>query len=125
MKAEAKKAFGIFQLPLAAASTACFLWLLFNGCSAKPTESINRSLAENSALREDMLRRVREDRAIRDELIQRGSDKPDESVLARMRAIDSENQARMKAIIEQYGWLGPWLVGRDGAEATFILVQHG
>src|SRR5262249_10602829 len=122
MKAEANEAFRIFQslnlsLQLAAVSITCALLLLYNGCSRKPTESISGSVAQNNALREELLRRVREDQAIRDEFIQKGSDKTDESVLARMRAIDSDNRARIKAIIEEYGWPGPQLVGQDGQGA--------
>jgi hypothetical protein len=30
----------------------------------------------------------------------------------------------MKVIVQQYGWPGPELVGIDGAEAAFVLVQH-
>jgi hypothetical protein len=41
-----------------------------------------------------------------------------------MQAIDAENTARMKAIIKQHGWPGPELVGEDGTEAAFLLVQH-
>jgi len=129
IKTEANVALRIFQLldrflEVAAASTGCIILLLFNGCSGKPTENINASVAENSALREELLRRSSEDQAIRDEMIQRGADRLDESVLARMKAIDSDNQARLGAIINQYGWPGTNLVGRDGTEAAFILVQH-
>jgi hypothetical protein len=125
MKAGANEAFRISQLLalsiLGVACAACIMLLLINGCSAKPSESVNGSVAENSSLREELLRRAREDQAIRDEWIQKGSDK---TVLARVNAIDSDNQARMKAIIAQYGWPGPALVKGDGTEAAFILVQH-
>src|SRR5262249_51076708 len=43
---------------------------------------------------------------------------------ARMAAIDAENLARMKEIVRQYHWPGPSLVGQDGTEAAFLLVQH-
>ena len=49
---------------------------------------------------------------------------PDAALIARMQAIDSDNTARMKAIVKQYGWPGPDLVGRDGTEAAFLLIQH-
>jgi hypothetical protein len=41
-----------------------------------------------------------------------------------MKEIDNANTERMKAIVRQYGWPGPGLVGQDGAEAAFLLVQH-
>lgn len=76
------------------------------------------------ALREELLRRVREDQAIRDEMIKNGADRSDKALEARMAVIDSENTIRLKKIIKRYGWPGPELVGRDGAEAAFLLVQH-
>jgi hypothetical protein len=41
-----------------------------------------------------------------------------------MKTIDTDNTERMKVIIRQYGWPGPSLVGRDGTEAAWLLVQH-
>ena len=38
--------------------------------------------------------------------------------------IDAANLSRMKAITRRYGWPGPDLVGVDGTEAAFLLVQH-
>ena len=78
----------------------------------------------NPALRRELLQRVEQDQAIRNELIKKGVEKPDPSVLARMTAIDASNTERMKAIIRRYGWPSPSLVGRDGTEAAFLLVQH-
>jgi hypothetical protein len=76
------------------------------------------------ALRRELLRRVREDQAIRDEMIRKGMVHPDKDVQARMTVIDSNNTARMKEIVSRYGWPGPALVGADGAGAAFMLVQH-
>lgn len=78
----------------------------------------------NPALRRELLQRLEQDQAIRNELIKKGIDHPDPSDLARMKAIDSSNTERMRAIIRQYGWPGLSLVGRDGTEAAFLLVQH-
>jgi len=78
----------------------------------------------NLALRRELLQRVAQDQAIRDELIKKGMEKPDQSVFARMAAIDAANTKRMKTIIRRYGWPGPRLVGRDGTDAAFLLVQH-
>jgi len=38
--------------------------------------------------------------------------------------IDIPNTERMKKIIAAYGWPGKSLVGRDGASAAWLLVQH-
>ena len=38
--------------------------------------------------------------------------------------IDTQNKKRMMEIIAQYGWPGQTLVGKDGANAAWLLVQH-
>ena len=75
-------------------------------------------------LRQELLKRVEQDQAIRNELISHGVKNPDQVILARMQAIDAANTERMRAIVNQYGWPGPSLVGPDGSEAAFMLVQH-
>jgi len=85
--------------------------------------SRNQSIA-NPSLRQELLERVKQDQAIRNELINKGIEHPDQSVLPRMKAIDASNTERMRAIVREYGWPGPGLVGRDGSEAAFLLVQH-
>ena len=41
-----------------------------------------------------------------------------------MGRIDQENTERLVLIVEQYGWPTSTLVGKDGAIAAWILVQH-
>lgn len=38
--------------------------------------------------------------------------------------VDEENLARLRAIVEEYGWPGRSLVGEDGADAAWLLLQH-
>jgi Family of unknown function (DUF6624) len=99
----------------------CFVLLLL--CNTQAQEAGNPPVKE-PALRSELLKRVEQDQAIRNELISKGARNPDKAILARMQAIDAANTERMKAIIRQYSWPGPELVGRDGAEAAFLLVQH-
>lgn len=75
-------------------------------------------------LRKELLQRVEQDQAIRNELIAAGMKKPDPDILARMKTIDASNTKRMRAIVDTYGWPGPQLVGHDGVQAAFLLVQH-
>lgn len=99
----------------------CFVLLLVGYTQAQ--EAGNPSVKE-PALRRELLERVEQDQAIRNERIRKGVERPDEAILARMEAIDTANTERVKAIVRQYGWPSPELVGRDGAEAAFLLVQH-
>jgi hypothetical protein len=52
-------------LELAAASTGFIMLLCFTGWSGKPTEGTNESVSKNSVLFEELLRRAKEDQAIR------------------------------------------------------------
>jgi hypothetical protein len=98
--------------------------LLFVGDSQAQTARGNAQSVANPALRRELLQRLERDQSIRNELIKKGVARPEQSLLDRMHAIDAENAARMRAIVRQYGWPSPSLVGRDGAEAAFTLVQH-
>jgi hypothetical protein len=76
------------------------------------------------ALRKELVERLDRDQAIRNEMIKRGVKNLDAAFVSRMTEIDSANTERMKEIVKQYGWPGPELVGVDGTEAAFLLVQH-
>lgn len=76
------------------------------------------------ALRTELLERLERDQGVRNEMIKKGVMTVDAALEARMKEIDSANTARMKEIVKRYGWPGPELVGEDGTEAAFLLVQH-
>jgi len=75
-------------------------------------------------LRQELLKRVSEDQRIRNELIKKGIDHPDQALLDQMNRMDANNTARIRVIIKQHGWPGPKLIGRDGTDAFFLLAQH-
>jgi len=78
------------------------------------SETFARSLTQ-PALRDELLKRMREDQRIRT------VDKPD---FAEWRKIDADNTAFMKQVIEKHGWPGKTMVGTDGAQAAWLMVQH-
>jgi hypothetical protein len=47
-----------------------------------------------------------------------------DSLYQQMRLHDTQNEARVKAIIAQYGWPGTSLVGRAGSSTAFLVLQH-
>lgn len=100
---------------------SCFFLLVASNSLAQEREAPSVASPE---LRKELLERVGRDQAIRNELIRSGVMHPDPKIEARMTEIDSANTARMKEIVKQYGWPGPELVGVDGTEAAFLLVQH-
>ena len=99
---------------------SCVLFLV----SYVQGQTVSAQAVANPALRRELLQRVAQDQAIRNELIKKGMEKPDQAILARMTAIDTANTKRMKTIIRRYGWPSPRLVGQDGTDAAFLLVQH-
>lgn len=101
-------------------TTLCIFLLLSN----IQAQDADKSPVKEPGLRHELLSRAEQDQAIRNELISHGVTNPDKTILARMQAIDSANTERMKAIVNRYGWPGPELVGQDGSEAAFLLVQH-
>ena len=53
-----------------------------------------------------------------------GSDHAAPATLARIDSVDAGNLAWMRTLVRQRGWPGRDLVGMDGTEAAFLLVQH-
>ena len=98
-----------------------FLLLLLSSTQA---QNAGNPPVKEPALRQELLKLVEQDKAIRNELISKGIEHPDEAILARMRAIDTANTERVRTIVRQYGWPGPELVGQDGTDAAFLIVQH-
>jgi hypothetical protein len=82
------------------------------------------ALVTDPGLRRELLRMAEQDQAVREEMTRSGWDHPDPGIAARMAAVDAQNTARVREIFKQHGWPDPGLVGVDGAEATFLLVQH-
>jgi hypothetical protein len=82
------------------------------------------TLITNQFLRAELLEMVKKDQDIRHAWIRQGVDQPPPEIQAQVAAIDAQNLARMQEIVLQYGWPGPVLVGMDGTEAAFLLVQH-
>jgi hypothetical protein len=77
-------------------------------------------------LRSELLHMQAEDLAVRRELIDLGElyQSYHASMAPSMAAMHQKNSARMREILEQYGWPGKDLVGEDGCEAAWKIVQH-
>lgn len=77
----------------------------------------------NEELRAELIQMAKEDQETRDELLRSGN-LPKHGYAKEMKRIHERNNARMREIIEQYGWPGQSLVGEDGCEAAWLIVQH-
>jgi hypothetical protein len=84
-----------------------------------------RSDAEvgNPNLRSELLAMVAADQALRDDLSPERMQ--DTAFVMEVLQSQERNSERMREILGEYGWPDPDLVGADGAEAAWLLVQHG
>jgi hypothetical protein len=73
-------------------------------------------------LRDELIRMVEEDWRVREELAADGS--LFEGYHHRMAEVHKRNGRRLVKIIDQYGWPGKTLVGEEGADAAWLIVQH-
>ena len=103
--------------------------------SSKPTA------AKEPELRSELLLRTKTDQATRKAIVEwmkkhgsngnvlEGGLSPEqkadfEKLTAEMTSADKENTNWLKNVIEKHGWPTNTMVGKDGATATWLLVQH-
>ncbi|HEY0099687.1 MAG TPA: DUF6624 domain-containing protein [Pyrinomonadaceae bacterium] len=77
----------------------------------------------NEALRAELKRMAREDQETREELLRAGK-LPQDGYDSRMRRVHERNNSRLREIVAQHGWPGRSVVGEDGCEAAWLVVQH-
>jgi hypothetical protein len=82
------------------------------------------SASPNDELRAELLAMMAEDQAARTGIPLPGDDRTADELFAGMANVDARNSVRMTEILDQHGWPGWSLVGRDGAEAAWVLIQH-
>lgn len=92
--------------------------------------------AANDVLRDELLRMGKEDQRYRDELQDRlvkrstaGASAPSEEAIIldlqkKQDEIDRRNLAGLEKIVEQHGWPGKSLVGKEASGVAFLIVQH-
>lgn len=76
----------------------------------------------DEALRTELLALRDEDRRVRSELAADGS--LYDGYHPRMQAVHEHNAHRLEEIVSEHGWPGCTLVGDEGAEAAWLIVQH-
>ena len=75
----------------------------------------------NDQLHDELLARMEKEQNLRRALI----DNPDDiQLLMRMAEADAQNTIWLDEVIQQQGWPTKSLVGEDGAQAAFLIVQH-
>jgi hypothetical protein len=77
---------------------------------------------DRESLRSELLAMAAEDLRVRSELAADGS--LFHGYHPRMRAVHDSNASRLATILDEYGWPGERQVGREGANAAWLIVQH-
>lgn len=76
----------------------------------------------NNKLKQELLSLVEDDIRVRAELA--ASAALFEGYDSRMADVHQRNAQRLDAIIQQHGWPGKSLVGEEGADAAWLILQH-
>jgi hypothetical protein len=76
----------------------------------------------NEALRAELLEMRDEDLTVREQLLEAGQ--LGGTYVPRMEAIHVKNAARLRELIERFGWPAEDIAGKDGAEAAWLIAQH-
>ena len=78
--------------------------------------------ARDEALRAALISRGRQDQAVREVFL--AGHHQDTTDLRQMADVDADNTRFLKKIVAERGWPGRSLVGRDAADAAFLILQH-
>jgi hypothetical protein len=79
-------------------------------------------MALDAELRAELLHRVERDQAARQGIA--GGAEATAAAFKAMAEVDGENLPWLKQVVADTGWPGESIVGRDGAHAAWLLVQH-
>lgn len=116
------------------------LLMCLTGYSAQVNGDSKVATAREPQLQAELLRRVKVDQDARSAMIKWMKDNgiqgaavatlseqkkaEFEKVTAKIKDLDAKNTKWLKGVIEKYGWPTAKLVGKDGASAAWLLVQH-
>jgi len=82
-------------------------------------------LAEvNSILQSELIEMGIQDQKIRNEVGEAGWHNAPKELLEKLQKIDESNTDKLKFIIKGYSWVTRDLVGVEGVEAAFLIIQH-
>lgn len=78
----------------------------------------------NSQLKAELVEMAAQDQEIRNDISKVGWQNPPHELLEQLKKIDKENTAKLKNIIENHSWPTKDVVGVEGVNATFLIIQH-
>jgi hypothetical protein len=115
--------------------TIMVLMIWLSGLVALAGDTPKSRPVKEPELRSELLRRTQTDQEARQAMVQwmmdhgpapQGKEEKAEfeKRTAKVKAADESNTKWLKGIIDQHGWPTNTLVGKDGANAAWLLVQH-
>ena len=88
---------------------------------SQPASNSEASPCPHPQLRSELLAMAQQDQAVRGRINSEG-ETPE--LLEEESRIDWRNTARMKLIVDEYGWPTQSMVGKDGAKAAWLMAMH-
>lgn len=100
--------------------------VLGSACASHTSATRARPAATDPTLRAELLRRASADQQIRERFMAalRTEKSADSALVAQVWSVDADNTAWLRDMVARHGWPGRSMVGADGAEAAFLLIQH-
>lgn len=104
--------------------------------AADSTASPRGDKPAQPALREELLARMKKDQDVRNRVLtwtmkndlvfgsKEFLEKVDQTLLKEMKTVDADNLQWFKSIVSELGWPVRSMVGKDGASAAYLIVQH-
>lgn len=88
-----------------------------------------RIIKYNKSLHSELIKMADEEQKVFQKIVDLMKTEPEDSLkisplVVILDSIKGRNTSRLKEIVEQYGWPGKSLVGEDGANAAWLLIQH-
>ena len=134
----------VFAREVKMTRTIVLLMLCLSWSAALADDASRSAPVEQPELQNELLRRTKIDQQVRQEQIKWMKDHGPKGVAnlanpaaldeaeaaefaklaAKMKAVDAENTKWLHEVVERHGWPGRSLVGKDGAKAAWLLVQH-
>jgi putative acetyltransferase len=100
-----------------------FLALFLPACAGSgipaPSEPV-----QFPSLRIELMEMKQEDQQVREAMIKKGISNISLADVFAQKSADARHTSRLKEIVGEFGWPGFELVGKDGAHAAFLLIQH-
>ena len=78
----------------------------------------------NESLQAELIEMGKLDQQIRKKVGEAGWQNASPELLDELKSVDKQNTLRLEQIVDEHSWPTSDLVGKDGVQAAFLIVQH-